>query len=132
MRRRSRNSNVSLSIVSKHTVHDYYQTWNSEEARTLWVVCIVPSVIMQVGYKFLSLATGEFLNRFSWTELSMPDTVARRVEQLETQDRQPEYLNFTFGLGLAFRDLPNNSDNEFENDIISHIFEGVAAQYMEQ
>ena len=61
----------------------------------------------------------------------MPDTFARRVEQLATWYRQPAALNFTFGMGLVVRDIPNNPDNEVKNDIGTPIFEVVDAQDME-
>ena len=58
----------------------------------------------------------------------MPDTVVRGVEQLTTQDQQPEDLDFTFGLGVVIRHLPNDPSNEVNNNIRAPIVKGVDSQ----
>ena len=62
----------------------------------------------------------------------MPDMVVCRAEQLATRDRQPSALDFTFGLGIAVGDIPNDPDNAFNNEIGAPIVKGVSEQDGEQ
>ena len=62
----------------------------------------------------------------------MPDTVIHRVEQLSTRNQQPEYLDLIFGLGLEFKDLPPNPDNEVNNDTRDPTFKGISERDTEQ
>ena len=56
-----------LEFGAYSQVHNCIKPRNSGEARTLGADCLCPSGNMRVGYKLLSLTTGEILHRFSWT-----------------------------------------------------------------
>ena len=45
---------------------------NSQQARTLDVICLGPSGNLQGGFKFMNLQTGKKLTRRRWTALPMP------------------------------------------------------------
>ena len=53
-------------------VHEEKFPTNSQQARTLGAICIVPSGNLRGGYKFMNLQTGNKLTHHRWTALPMP------------------------------------------------------------
>ena len=62
----------------------------------------------------------------------MPGMIVRRAEQPTTRYRQPAALDFTFGMNLVVRNLPNDPYNEVDTEIGYLTVEGVDAQDAEK
>eukprot|EP00957_Ditylum_brightwellii_P164238 12504072-Ditylum_brightwellii.AAC.1 len=63
--------------------------------RTTGAVTLGPSLNMQGGYKLLNLISGQIINRREFTELPMPDSVIKRMEELTTADGEDGNIIFT-------------------------------------
>ena len=65
------NCHCKLEFGAYAQVHEENLPTNSQQARTLGVICLEPSGNLQGGYKFMNLRTGKKLTRRRLTALPM-------------------------------------------------------------
>ena len=86
--------------------------------RTIGAICLGPKGNIQGGYNFMSLVTGEKINRRQWTALPVPAEVIEQVHQLAKTNR--EGLTFQTneeGILMDEEDsLPEDEENDFKED----------------
>ena len=70
-------------------VHDEPSPTNTNTARTTGAIALNPTGNEQGAYYFMSLNTGERLNRRKWTELPMGNDVIAAVEARALREGQP-------------------------------------------
>jgi hypothetical protein len=68
---------------------------NTMYERTRGAICLGPSANFQGSYKFLCLRTGKNIVRKQFTELSMPDSVIKRVEAIAARDKRSGNMVFS-------------------------------------
>ena len=73
------------------------------------------------GHFFMLLHSGRKIHAFSWEELPVHDDVIQRVEELATDEQQPELQNksplFEWNPGYEILDLPHDSVDVLEANI---------------
>ena len=72
---------------------------------------------VQGGHYFLSLHSGMRLNRYSWTELPMPNKVIAQIHHLAVEAEKYDGIVFTDVNGNR---LPEQFDNKYQNDARSN------------
>ena len=90
--------------VQTHEEHD-----NSMSPRTIGALALRPTGNSQGGYYFLSLSSGQRINRKSWTALPMPDEVIKQVHRLARRNGSKD--------SLIFKDRNNHIiEDEYDDD----------------
>ena len=80
---------TKVSFGTYAQVNDDSDPTNGLIQKTTGVIALNPVVNGQGYYYFMSLATGERLNRRSWTELSMGNDVIAAVDDMDLSEGQP-------------------------------------------
>ena len=100
-------------------IHENHTPRISEKERTLDEIPLGPSGNKQGGYYFMSLKNGSKVHRFSWDEVSMPDSVIKQVNTLGK-----DYFIFTDRKGrLIGENILTGVDGETENPLQIEIIE---------
>jgi hypothetical protein len=73
-----------LPFGSYAQVPDDNPQMNTMESRTTGAINLGPTGNILGGHRYLSLKTGEFITRRTWTELPVPSDVIIRVEELSS------------------------------------------------
>jgi hypothetical protein len=90
---------------------------NSMPSHTTGAIALRPIGNAQGGYLFMSLTSGQHLNRYNWTVLPMPQDLINRVNILARRQISDRGLFFTNCLGEA---LPNTDDDGTNDDSSYH------------
>ena len=87
-------------------------TNDTEEPRTVGAIALGPSGNLQGGYKFMSLNTGQVLDRTSFKELPMPADVIKCVNDLGLKDKQKAELTFADRNGNILPEIAGVDDDD--------------------
>eukprot|EP00957_Ditylum_brightwellii_P183861 14004833-Ditylum_brightwellii.AAC.1 len=73
--------------------------------RTVGAIALGPSFNLQGGYKFLNISTGKLIHRRDFTELPMPDSIIKKIENMAEQEGQDGAIIFTNRAGKEIKDI---------------------------
>ena len=118
-------------LASKHAVlpfGSYVQTHeqhtNDMNERTLSCICLGPTGNVQGGHWFMSLASGDKLIRYRWTELPMPSESIDRVNAIACRQQMPSNITYANREGVEIMntvdsypdDASANSQSDSDDD----------------
>jgi len=103
---------TSVSFGTYVQAHDEPDPTNDMTTRTTSAIALHPTGNEQGAYYFMSLSTGERINRRSWTELPMDNVVIARVEAMALAQDQPLLKKtgplYEWRPGVPFFDTPSH------------------------
>ena len=97
--------------VQVHESHD-----NSMTTRTTGAIALRPNGNVQGGFYFMSLTSGQRLNRFAWTPLPMPGEVIERVHLLSRRNPAGGAITFGWRDGTEIADESDDEDDLHDED----------------
>jgi len=93
---------------------------SSLRPRTLGAIALCPMRNEQGGHYFLSLHSGKRLNRYAWTELSMPNEVIAQIPRLSARAKKYDGIVFTDIQGnILMEQIDDNGNKENDKDNIA-------------
>ena len=88
---------IMLSFGDYVQVKQPVNLTNSSEARTVGAIILYPSVNAQGSWYFMSMATGEKIHRYEWTEISITRDTIYAIHRMAQERGMPEVNeNFTY------------------------------------
>ena len=99
--------------VQVHESHD-----NSMKSRTTGAIALRPTGNNQGGMYFMSLKTGERINRYAWTQLPMPSEVIDQVHQLACHNPAGGAIEFGWRDGTPIEDQLSEVDDLHDEDFV--------------
>ena len=100
------------SYVQTHEEHS-----NNMDHRTMGCICLGPTGNQQGGHWFMSLASGERVVRYRWTELPIPREVIDRVSSIGRRQGMPSTLTYANRHGDEIGDtIADYSDDQSDPD----------------
>jgi hypothetical protein len=105
---------LSIKVGDYCQVHEQDEPRNSNVARTQGAICLGPTGNKQGGFFFMSLTTGQKINRYSFDLIPTPDTVIHRVNELGRG--QPEELVFFDRKGRPIGDVEITGVDEHSSE----------------
>jgi hypothetical protein len=101
-----------VSYVQTHEEHS-----NNMDHRTMGCICLGPTGNQQGGHWFMSLASGERVVRYRWTELPIPREVIDRVSSIGRRQGMPSTLTYANRHGDEIGDtIADYSDEHTDSD----------------
>ena len=85
---------------------------NDMSARALGAICLGTIGNEQDGHYFMSLSTGQRIERRKLTELSMPADVIEHVNQFGRRQEMPKIITFANQLGCELSDYPDDINDD--------------------
>ena len=97
------NTRCKLQVGTYCEVQEDPKPTNSQLSRTVSALALEPAGNLQGRYKFLSLKTGQVINRYSWSEIPAPQSIINRVQKLAKEEQKisndnplPPLFEFTY------------------------------------
>ena len=111
----------SLPFGTYRQVQEFDEPRNSMAARTQVAICLGGKGNDQCGYSILYVNTGQVVTRYSYTILSMPQSVIDRVNV--SGEGQPSGISFHDCLGQEVGDSDDNFESSDDQNNITGVYD---------